>query len=120
MGDDIRPIDDILMETQSRRRRSAEAVSASLESCIISSGASSWCVPTTGRGTSRGEMLVGDLLFDIKADMSSEEEIHPGKVKIFAMSSWDDAYKGAVDDSIKDTHLQRGLKRHPFAQVWKG
>lgn len=62
----------IPMETQSRRRRFVETVSASSESCPISSGTSLWRAPTTGRGTSKGEMLAEDLFFDIEADFFGE------------------------------------------------
>lgn len=55
------------METRSKRLRLVEKVSFSFESHTISSGASLQRVPTTGRGTSIGKMLVEDLLFDTEA-----------------------------------------------------
>ena len=62
------------METRSKRRHSTETISASSESCIISSRTSSRCVLSTG--TFRGETPVKDLLFDIEADLFGEEEIN--------------------------------------------
>jgi len=36
------------------------------------------------------------------------------------MSIEAEAHTGAVDDGIRDTYLQRGLKDHPSTQAWKG
>ena len=49
-GDDIRPTGGIPMETRSRRWRLADTVSASSESCTISTGTSSWRRPVMKRG----------------------------------------------------------------------
>ena len=49
-GDDIRPTGGIPMETRSRRRRSANIVSASSESRTISTRTSSWRMPVMKRG----------------------------------------------------------------------
>ena len=51
-GDDLKPTNDIPMETQSRRRHLIETASISSKSRTISSGASSWCRPAAGRGAS--------------------------------------------------------------------
>ena len=82
----------------------------------------------TGRGTSRGETPAEDLLFDIEADLFGEEEIYPDlgawrrslRLRFPPCQARANAYTGAVDNNIRDTHLQLRLQGHPFAQAWKG
>ena len=57
-----------VLQTRSRRQHSVETARVSFESCIVSSGASSRCRLTKGRGASRGEMRVEDILIDIDDD----------------------------------------------------
>ena len=72
--------------------------------------------------------MAEDLIFDLEADGSSEEEINPDpgpqrcnlRLRFQPHLVGVNAYTGSVDDSIRDTHLQRRLKGHPFAQAWKG
>lgn len=98
-----------------------ETVSVSSESRLISHGASLWHMPTTGRGTSRGEMPTADLFFDVNIDFSGEEEIYPGAQRCSLRPRFSprqvstDAYTGAADDNIRDTHFHQGLKGHPSA-----
>ena len=61
------------METQSRRWRSVEMASISIESRTVSSGASSQRRPATGRGASKGVMRAEDLLIDIEVNFSGDE-----------------------------------------------
>ena len=77
-GDDIRPTDGILIETQFRKWCLAKMVSASSESHTISSEASLQHRPAIGRGAFGGETPIEDLLSDIEVDLSWEEEIYPG------------------------------------------
>lgn len=125
-GDDTRPTSKIPIKTRSRRRRSVEIVSVLSESRTISSGAFSRRKPTRGRKASRGETLVKDLLFDIEADFSKEEEVYPGawrrglRPRFPPRQARANAHIRAVDGDIRDTHLQHGLKDHPSTQARKG
>lgn len=74
-GDDTRLTGGITMETQSKRWHSVKTVNVSFESHPISSGAS-LRRPATGREASKGKTPAEDFLFDIKADLSGEEEIY--------------------------------------------
>ena len=62
-SDNIRPTNEIPLETRSKRWHSTETVSTSSESCTISSGASSWRVLATRKGTFGGETPTKDLFF---------------------------------------------------------
>ena len=56
-------------------------------------------------------------------DFSGEEEIYPGarmcglRLRFLPCQAGADACIGAVEGSIRDTYLQRGLKDHPFVQA---
>ena len=64
-------------------------------------------MPTTGRGTSGGETPAKDLLFDIEADLSGEEEIYSIarrrglRLRFSPRQAEADAYTGAVDGVIE-------------------
>ena len=62
-----------VLQTRSRRQHSVETARVSFESCIVSSGASSRCRLTKGRGAFRGEMRVEDILIDIDDDFLGPE-----------------------------------------------
>ena len=115
-----------LLETRSKRRRLVETVSVSSKSRTISSGASLWHRPAIGRGASRGETPAKDLFFYIETNLSGEEEIYIGtrrrglRPRFPPLQARADAHTKAVDNIIRDTHLQRGLKDHPSAQAQKG
>ena len=114
------------METRSKRWRSIKTLSVSSKSCTISSRASSWRRLATRRDASRGETLAKDFLFNIKDDLSGEEEIyscarrHGLRPRLPPRQARADACTGVVDGGIKDTHLQYGLKDHPSASTQKG
>ena len=127
-GDDIRPTSGIPIETQSKRQRSVEIVSASSNSYTISIGTFSQRTSVMKRRGLSGATMVEDLIFDLEANLSRKEEINPDSGprrrslrSIFPPHQVEaDAYASVVDDSIKDTHLHGGLKGHPSAQAWKG
>lgn len=91
----------------------------SFESRIISSGAFSLCMPPRRRGITEGEMRAKDLAIDL--DDLSGDEVHLDlgpcrrnlKLRFPSCQANVDACSGAVNDSIRDTYLQRGLKGHP-------
>ena len=74
---------------------------------------------TTWRGASRVETPAEDLLFDIEFDLFGEELINLSARRCGLRSrfpprqAWANACTRAVDDNIRDTHLQRGLKDYP-------
>ena len=94
-------------------------ISVSSKSRTISSGASSWRRPARRRGAFRGETPAEDLLSNIEADFSGEEEIYPGaqrhglRLRFLPRQAKANAYADAIDDGVRDTHLQRKLKDHP-------
>ena len=81
--------------------------------------------PAIGIRASKGETPTEDLLFNIEVNLSTEEKDYPGarrrglRWRFLPRQAGADAYTGAVDDDIRDTHLQCRLKDHPSAQVWK-
>ena len=99
-----------------------ETVIASFESRTISTASWLW------KGVLEWSDDVEDLIFDLESDVSSEEEINPDlgprrcnlRLRFQPHLVGVNAYTGSVDDSIRDTHLQRRLKGDPFAQAWKG
>ena len=66
--------------------------------------------------------MAEDLIFNLEADVSSEEEINPDpgprscnlRLRFQPHLVGVNAYTGSVDDSIRDTHLQRRLTGHPL------
>ena len=121
------PTSNIPMETRSRRQHSFETASISSESRTISSGASSWCRPVAKRWASRGVTRTEDLLINIEVDFS-EDEVHLDlgarrrslRPRFPSYQARADARAGVVDGSIKDTHIQCGLKDHSFVQAHEG
>ena len=63
------------MESQSRRQRSAEIFSASSNSYTISIATSSQSTSVMKRRGLSGATMVEDLIFDLEANLSGEEEI---------------------------------------------
>ena len=128
VGDDIKPTGRIPKKTRSRRWRSAERVSASSESHIISTRTSSRCTPVMERAGSSEAMMAEDLIFDLEADLLGEEGIELDlstqqrslRPRFPPRQAGTDAYTGVGDDNIRDTHLLWGLKGHLSAQAWKG
>ena len=122
-GDDIGPTNKIPMETCSRRWHSIETISASSKSRTISSGASSRRMLAIGKRTSRGETPAEELLFDIEVDFSGDDMVKPNlgtwrrslRLRFSPRQAGVNAYTKGMDDVIRDTHLQRRLKDHPFA-----
>ena len=69
-----------------------------------------------------------ELMFDIDVDLEADDKAGPGpsasrysshKPRFSPCLAKAKAYTRVVDDSIDDTHLQHGLKRHPSTQSWK-
>ena len=67
-------------------------------------------------------------MFDVDADFEADDRAELGlgaprllscRLKFSLDLSGAEAYTREVDDSIANTHLQHGLKRHPFTQIWK-
>ena len=115
-----------LPETRFKRRCSVETVSVSSKYRTISNGASSWHRPAIGRRASRGETPAKDLFFDIETNLFGEEEVYTGtrrrglRSRFPPLQARADAHTKAVDNIIRDIHLQRGLKDHPSTQAQKG
>ena len=111
----------------SMRRHLVETASVSSESRIVSSEASSRRRPARGKRASGGEMQAEDLIIDIDADFS-REEVHADlgarrrnlRSKFPPHQAGAEARTRAIDRGIRDTHLQNGLKDHPFTQARRG
>ena len=86
--------------------------SFSSESHIVSSGASSWRRSVKGRGASRRETQVEDLLIDIDVDVPRDEvlpEFGAWRCRLRPRfpphQAWVDARTEVIDRGIRDTHL---------------
>ena len=65
-------------------------------------------------------------MFDVDVDLEANDraELGPGALKrrscrLRFLPGLSGAYTGKSNDSIVNTNLQHGLKRHPSTQIWK-
>ena len=96
--------------------------SASSQSYIGLGGDSSQFPRTEEGGGPRGKELDDELMFDIDADLEADDRAGPGPGALRCHNYRSrfppclfgvEAYTREIDDSINNTHLQHGLKKHP-------
>ena len=111
-----------------RSRCSMKTTSASSQSCASSKGYSSQFPQIEEGGGPGGEELDDELMFDIDVNLDANDKgglclgaprCRSCRPIFLPFLSRVEAHTGKVDDIIDDTHLQHGLKRHPFAQTRK-
>ena len=108
-----------------RSRFSLEMTSVSSQSCTGSGRGSSQFPWTKKGGGLRGDELGDELMIDLDADLEADDAVRPSsralrrsncRLRFPPRQVGLEAYSGEIDDSIKDTHLQHDLKKHPLAQ----
>ena len=98
-------------------------IASALSHSRTSSGGSTSQFPQTKKGGDLGgDELDDELMFDIDADLEADDKAKPGpgasrrcscRLRFPPCLSRAKAYTGEIDDSIDNTYLQNGLKRHP-------